>query len=48
MMNGADMWDITVRYETSLPFHTDCGLDPGASSAPLVCGTSDVEDMESW
>jgi len=44
-MKGADMWDIAVRYETSLPLHVGCDLEPDASSAPTVRGTSGVEDM---
>jgi hypothetical protein len=46
-MKGADMWDTVVRYETSLPFHVGRGLDPDASSAPLVRGTSGAEDIVS-
>jgi len=47
VMRGADVWDIVVRYETSLPLHVGCGPDPGVSSAPLVRGISGVEDMRS-
>jgi len=39
------MWDTTVRYESSLPLHVGCGLEPDASSALLVRGTSGVGDM---
>jgi hypothetical protein len=47
VMKGADIWDIAVRYETSLSLRVGCGPDPGASSATPVCGTSGVEDMKS-
>ena len=44
-MKGADMWDTVVRYETSLLLHVGCGLEPDASSALPVHGTSGMEDM---
>ena len=48
VMNGADAWDMTVRYETSFLLHVCCGFAPDASSAPSVCGTSGMEGISSW
>jgi hypothetical protein len=45
VMKGAETCDTMVRHETSFPVHVGCDLDPGASSAPVACGTSDVEDI---
>lgn len=47
VMKGADIWDMAVRYETSLPPRVGCGPDPDASFVSLVCGTPGVEDMGS-
>jgi hypothetical protein len=37
VIKGADTCETMVRYETSFPPQVGRDLDPGASSAPVVC-----------